>query len=111
MQGSVTAILIGLSVLRYVPSQPEYQKKIGDAAFVQSGMNQTVDQATRAIETKARYTIRQVGIPDRAVAGVLITLKVVRDREVSVSGPKIVSAGTHLTAGLDHGTLGITWRF
>jgi hypothetical protein len=110
VQGSVTAILIGLSILKYIPNQPDYNRKIGEAAYVQSGMNKTVDQASLALESKAKATVYRLGAPDRALAGILVTLKVVRGQEVRVNGPKVVSASTHFIAGLDHGILGITWR-
>ena len=111
MQSSVTAALICLSALKFVPDQPTHVNKIGQAAFVQSGTNKAVERAQSAIEGKARFIIHEMGISDKAVAAALIDTKVIKEREVSVRGPQLVSARTRLTLGLDHGTLGITWRF
>lgn len=115
LSGSTMGVLMVLSVFQYQPiTNPTYSNAIGQAsraAFVQVGGQALQNQLTSKAEGIAKDTIHSFGITDTEIVAVLGATKTIRDRSISLDGPKIESLKTHFTAGQNNASIGLGWNF
>lgn len=116
LSGSTVGILMVLSTFQYQSPtmNPTYLNAIGQAsraAFVQSGGQRFQDQLTSKAENAARYIIHSIGITEGQLGVLLGATKVIRDRSVSLDGPRIQSVKTHFNINQTNGSIGLGWDF
>ncbi len=115
LSGSTLGILMVLSVFQYDNSiNPTYSNAISQAskaAYIQSGGQAFQDKITSKAEGTARNVMHSVGITDGQVGTLLGITKVVKDRSLSLDGPKVHSVSTHLTLSQTNGSIGLEWTF
>lgn len=115
MSGGTVGIMMILSTLQYqAPYMGSYSNaatQAGKAAFIESGGQNISDAITSKAETAAKNAYRSIGLTDIEIGVVLGAAKVVRDKQVDVSGPKIYCVKTHIIVGQDHGSLGLGVNF
>jgi hypothetical protein len=120
MSGSTMGLLMLLSTFQYQapymsPIYSNAASQAGKAAYIQSGGQAMQDKVTSVVsakaETVAKNAYHSVGITDTEVGAVLVTAKVIRDRQIDTNGPRIYFLKTHFTVGLDHGSVGLGINF
>jgi hypothetical protein len=116
MSGSTMGLLMILSIMQYEapyvnPAYSTALSKAGTAAYSQSGGQAFQDRATARVEKEAKGIMTSMGITEGEAAVVVGTAKVVRDKQLDIAGPRWHFIQTHLTAGMDHMTLGIKIEF
>lgn len=112
---TLQAIMLMFSVVQYDPnimaSNPAAISVATKAAFVQSGAQQWQNKLENYAEQKTKKAINYMGITDKELGAAYIAYKIVQDKEIKAKGPDIYFINTSLTVGLDHGTIGLSWRF
>ncbi|CAM6004848.1 unnamed protein product [Sphagnum balticum] len=116
MDGSTMGLLMILSTLQFNTSMvpPAYSsaaQQAGHAAYVQSGGQSTQDNLTGKASAEGMNVLHSLGITDTEAGIVGGGLKIVRDKQVNVNGPKIYFIKTHITVGQDNANLGLGINF
>lgn len=109
-------ILMLISTLNFNTSvlPPQYSQaasQAGKAAYIQTGGQGIQDKLTNKAGDIAKEAYHAVGITDTEAGVVAGGVKIVRDKQIDVNGPKIYFIKTHLTVGQDHGSLGMGFNF
>jgi hypothetical protein len=104
-------LMMLLSTLQYQaphigPFYQEAAKKVGRAAFVESGGQSAQDGVLRMATDKGK----EAGLESQ-MALLVGAAKTVRDRELTLNGPKIDFVKTKLTVSPNSGTLGFGWNW
>ena len=116
LSGSTMGILMILSTFQYQSpvANPIYSTAISQAshaAFVQCGGQSLQDQISLKATNTAKNLIHSLGVTDGEVGTVLGVAKVIRDKAISLDGPRIASVKTHFSASQTNGSIGLGWDF
>lgn len=103
LSGTTIGLLMLLSTLQYQAPymSPIYSTaalQIGQKAFVDSGGKSFQDRFLSNMEIRGKNLTHEIGITDGELGATLGTLKVIRDRQINLNGPRIYSVKTGLTA-------------
>ena len=85
----------------------EASNQAGKAAYTQAGGKELEDR----ISDKSRAVAYSLGFNDTEMGIIGGTAKAVRDRQLTVKGPKILDIRTSLTAAPGSGSIGLRWLF
>lgn len=113
---STAGLMMLLSTFQYQapymsPVYSNAASQLGKAAYIQSGAQSFQDKFLQSRERDLRDIARDLGITDGEAAVFLGTAKIVRDKQISLDGPKIHSISTHLTGDQSSGKIMLKWDY
>lgn len=79
----------------------------GKAAFVMSGGQ----DAQNKLADKSKDFVYSLGLTNAEMGLLLGSAKTIRDRQLTINGPRIYSVKTNLTASQTGGSIGLGWTF
>ena len=114
MDSSTLGLMMLLSTLQYQApyTSPTYSaafSNVGKAAFMVSGGQAMQDKATAMAESGVKNGFHSIGVTDTELGIPLGIAKVVRDKKLTVKGPRFYNVKTDLTATQTGGSLGISY--
>lgn len=116
LSASTMGLMMMLSTFQYqAPTvNPAYSNALSQAAkaaFIESGGQAFQDKAKGYATNQGKNIIHGLGVNDTELGVVFGSAKVIRDRQIDVNGPHLLSAKTHVTVGVGHESLGLTWEW
>jgi hypothetical protein len=114
ISGSTMGLMMFLSTLQYQspymnPTYSNAANQIGKMSFVESGGQNLQDRFVSMVTKDGIDIVHSLGITDKEMGVFLGITKVVRERRISLTGPKIYSIGTSLTADPNSGNIGFKY--
>lgn len=116
ISGSTMGFMALLSVLQYQAPYmgPEYSRAAtaaGRAAFIESG-GQAFQEKLVGVATKnGLETIHSVGVTDGELGFIAGTVKTIKDRQLTIKGPKIRGIGSNLTVTPNSSNITLNWSW
>ncbi len=83
----------------------------GKAAFIESGGQALQDRFLSVMVHKSKDVANSIGITDGELGATLGTLKVIRDRQINLSGPRMYSVKTDLTINQSSGSMNFKYEW
>jgi hypothetical protein len=115
MSGSTIGIMMILSTFQWqAPCTgpcADATSQAAKAAYIQGGLQGIQDKVGSKAENGIKDSLHSVGVTDMEMGLVLGSAKVIRDRQISVNGPKLGFIRTHLTITENSGTIGLRWNW
>ena len=116
LSGSTVGLLMILSSFQYQPSLmgPQYTGAVSQAsqaAFVQSGGQQSQNNTVSVVTKNGLDFAHSVGLNDIEMGAVGFTAKTVRSRQININGPKLYGIKSNLTLSPGIGNVGLSYGF
>ncbi len=116
ISGSTMGVMMLLSTLQYQapymgPMYSGAAGQAGKAALIESGGQAFQDKFLSVMGHKSKDVAHSIGITDGELGATLGTLKVIRDRQINLSGPRMYSVKTDLTINQSSGSMNFKYEW